>query len=96
MHVSPNSFNDCHAKTRVKIECVYDMWKSKFGILKCRNAYSPELMCKIIQACSYLWNLSLEVGDNVSYNPDDWQPFPMIGSMINNMQPCLAKLSEIM
>ncbi len=31
-------------------------------------------MCKIIQACSYLWNLSLKVGDNVGYNPDDWQP----------------------
>ncbi len=42
MHISPYSFNDHHAKTRVKIECIYGMWKSKFSVLKCRNAYSPE------------------------------------------------------
>ncbi len=72
--VSNCSFNDHHAKIRVKIECVYGMWKSKFGVLKCRNVYSPERICKIIQACAYLWNLGIEVGDNIGYNPDDWQP----------------------
>ena len=39
-------FNKCLAKTRVKVECVIDMWKKKFPGLTVPLHYQPEVVCE--------------------------------------------------
>ena len=67
-----NSYNECLAKTRVKVECVFGQMKKKFQVLTKKPDYSLEMMCKIVCACSFLWNFGILTGDNKGYCPDDF------------------------
>ena len=57
---------------RVKVECVFRQLKKKFQVLTKRPDYSPEMMCKIVHACSFLWNFGILTGDNKGYAPEDF------------------------
>ena len=65
-------FNECLAKTRVKVECVIGMWKKKFPVLAIPSHYQPEVLCDVIRACAFLWNFGLLSGDNKGYDPDTY------------------------
>ena len=65
-------FNQCLVQTRVKVECVFGQLKKKFQCLTKRPDYQPKMMCKIIRACAFLWNLGILCGDNKGYNPEEY------------------------
>ena len=54
------------------MECVFGQMKKKFQVLTKKPDYSPDVMCKIVRACSFLWNFGLITGDNKGYCPDDY------------------------
>ena len=51
---------------------MFGQMKKKFQVLTKRPDYSPEMMCKIVRACSFLWNFGLLSGDNKGYCPEDY------------------------
>ena len=67
-----NSFNECLSKTQVKVECVFGQLKKKFQVLTKKQDYTPEMMCKIVRACAFLWNFGILTGDNKGYCPEDF------------------------
>ena len=66
------SFNECLSKTRVKVECIFRQLKKKFQVLMKKPDYTPDMMCKIVRACSFLWNFGIITGDNKGYCPEDF------------------------
>ena len=66
------SYNLCHARTCVKVECVIRQMKKKFTCLTKTIQYQPRKVCKIIKACGFLWNFGILTGYNKGYNPDDY------------------------
>ena len=66
-------FNTCLSKTRCKVECVIGMLKKKFPALATRLHYQPKEVCEIVKACGFLWNFGILTGDNIGYDPDEFE-----------------------
>ena len=46
--------------------------KKKFQVLTKKPDYDPIMMCKIVRACTFLWNFGLLCADNKGYCPDEF------------------------
>ena len=58
--------------TRVKVEQVIGMIKKKFPCLCKKIQYQPDVVCDIVKAVGFLWNIGILTGNNKGYDPDQF------------------------
>ncbi|XP_033754693.1 putative nuclease HARBI1 [Pecten maximus] len=59
--IQQDRYNECHKRTRTRIERAFGVWKRRFHVLHGEIRMRPERVCKIIGACAVLHNLAVSL-----------------------------------